>query len=154
MGLGMKTWTIAALGAGAGLLLAGCAATPPGGARAKIETPAACEDLTVHIYFEPESAEVTDEGRAVLSQAASSAKACKVERVKVLGLADAVGAPAANLELSKQRVASVTKALIANGLPAAEFDLAAAGQQGAVTQDGEARPLRRRADVTLELTTP
>jgi len=154
MGLGMKTWTIAALSAGAGLVLAGCATTPPGGARAKIETPAACEDLTVHIYFEPESAEVTDEGRAVLTQAASSAKACKVERVKVLGLADAVGAPAANLELSKQRVASVTKALIATGLPAGEFDLAAAGQQGAVTQSGDARPLRRRADVTLELTTP
>ena len=152
MGLGTKTWTIAALGAG--LALAGCATTPPGGPRAKIETPAACENLTVHIYFEPESAEVTDEGRAVLSQAATSAKTCKVERVKVLGLADAVGAPAANLELSKQRVASVTRALIATGLPAGEFDLAAAGQQGAVTQDGEARPLRRRADVTLELTTP
>ena len=71
MGLGTKTWTIAALGAG--LALAGCATTPPGGPRAKNETPAACENLTVHIYFEPESAEVTDEGRAVLSQAATSA---------------------------------------------------------------------------------
>lgn len=151
MDLGIRTWTIAALGAG--LALAGCASAP-GDARAKIETPAACEDVTVHIYFEPFSAEVTDEGRAVLAQAASAAKSCKVERVKVLGLADAVGAPDANMELSKQRVAAVTQALVANGLPAGEFDLAAAGQQGAVTRDGEARPLRRRADVTLELAAP
>ena len=152
MGLGTKTWTIAALGAG--LALAGCATTPAGGPRAKIETPVACEDLTVHIYFEPESAEVTDEGRAILAQAASTAKTCKVDRVRVLGLADAVGAPAANMELSKQRVAAVTKALVANGLPSGEFDLAAAGQAGATAADGEARPLRRRADVTIELSAP
>lgn len=154
MGLGMKTWAIAALATGAGMVLAGCS-TNAGDARAKIvKAPVVCQNVTVQIYFEPDSAEVTDEGRAVLTQAATQAKACKVERVKVLGLADAVGAPAANLELSKQRVASVTKALVANGLPAGEFDLAAAGQQGATTQEGEARPLRRRADVTLELAAP
>jgi peptidoglycan-associated lipoprotein len=153
MGLAMKTWAVTAMAAGASMILAGCA-TGTGDARAKIETPAGCDDVTVHIYFEPESAEVTEEGRAVLSQAASQAKACKIDRVKVLGLADAVGAPGANMELSKRRVASVTTALVANGLPAAEFDLAAAGQTGAVTQDGEARPLRRRADVTLELSAP
>ena len=152
MGPGLKTFGALGLAAAA-LVLAGC--ETPGGARGRIvQAPPACEDVTVQIYFEADSAEVTDEGRAVLSQAASSAKACKVERVKVLGLADAVGAPAANLELSKQRVASVTRTLIATGLPAGDFDLAAAGQQGAVTQDGEARPLRRRADVTLEMTTP
>ena len=104
--------------------------------------------------FEADSAEVTDEGRAILAQAASTAKTCKVDRVRVLGLADAVGAPAANMELSKQRVAAVTKALLANGLPAAEFDLTAAGQAGATAADGEARPLRRRADVTIELSAP
>jgi outer membrane protein OmpA-like peptidoglycan-associated protein len=151
MGLGMKVSTIAALTAGAGLVLAGCTTTA-GNERARIvKAPSPCENVTVQIYFEPYSAEVTDEGRAVISQAATQAKVCKVDRVKVLGLADSAGAPADNMELSKQRVASVTKALVANGLPAGEFELAAVGQQGAVTQDGEARPLRRRADVTLEL---
>ena len=53
-------------------------------------------------------------------------------------------------------IAALSAGLLAGcaTLPAGEFDLAAAGQQGAVTQDGEARPLRRRADVTLELTKP
>ncbi len=150
MGLGMKVSTIVAITIGAGLAVSGCASS--GNPRDRIvQATATCEDITVQIYFEPDSAEVTKEGRAVLSQAATQAKPCKVDRVLVLGLADAVGAPAANLEISKQRAASVTRALEAIGLPAAEFDLTAAGQSGAITASGDARLLRRRADVTVEL---
>ena len=110
-----------------------------------------CVDQTVQIYFEAESAEVTKEGRAVLRAAAAQARPCKVASVDVLGLADAVGTPDANLELSKRRAQSVTAALTAAGLPAGEIRAAAAGQTGAVTAAGQARPLRRRADVVLHL---
>ena len=119
-----------------------------------VRAPVRCTDQTVQIYFEPDSAEVTKDGRAVLQAAAGQAKGCKVASVSVLGLADAAGAPAANLELSKRRADAVAKALAATGLPAAEFDTAAAGQAGAVTASGDTRPLRRRADVTLKLHTP
>ncbi len=150
----MTAWrilSVTALSAALGLT-AGC--TTLGNARDKIvKSPNACQDVTVQIYFEPDSAEVTREGQAVLSQAAAQAKACVVDKVTVLGLADAVGARAANLELSKRRAASVTAALASTGLPAAEFDLQAAGQSGAVTADG-AQPLRRRADVTVQLSSP
>jgi outer membrane protein OmpA-like peptidoglycan-associated protein len=74
-----------------------------------------------------------------------------VASVDVLGLSDAVGAADANLELSKRRAQSVTAALTAAGLPAGEFRVGAAGQAGAVTADGKARPLRRRVDVVLHL---
>ncbi len=114
---------------------------------------APCQDVTVQIYFERGSAEVTPEGRAVLRAAAGQAKACKVDGVSILGLADAPGAPDANLELSKKRVASVTQALSATGLPTAEFEVKAIGQTGALTLKGAAL-LRRRADVTLRLSTP
>lgn len=153
MGLGMKTSAIIAVMIGAGLAVSGCATSPTSRDQI-VATPAACENLTVQIYFEPDSAEVTSEGQAVLNQAALQAKPCKVGRVLVLGLADAVGAPAANLEISKKRAGSVTRALNATGLPAAEFDLAAAGQTGAVDSHGDARLLRRRADITIELTNP
>ena len=119
-----------------------------------VKREASCADVTVDIYFEPDSAEVTKEGRAVLRAAAGQAKGCQGAQVLVLGLADAAGAPAASLELSKRRAASVTTALAATGLPAGEFDLAAAGQSGSVTASGDNRPLRRRADVTLKLSTP
>lgn len=146
---------IAAITVLAGMALAACSTTTDGGERGKIVTPVAvCDDVTVQIYFEPFSADVTDEGRAVLAQAATQAKSCKIDDVKVVGLADAVGAPQDNLELSKQRVAAVTKALVANGLPAGKFEVAAVGQQGATTASGDSRPLRRRADVTIELSAP
>jgi len=152
MGLGMRISTIIAVTIGAGLMASGCATVNP---RDKIvKETAACQDLTVQIYFEPDSAEVTAEGQAVLNQAAVQAKPCKVNRVLVLGLADAVGAPAANLEISKRRAGAVTRALNATGLPAAEFDLAAVGQTGSVTADGDPRLLRRRADITIELSAP
>lgn len=135
------------------LVITGCSTVR--NARDRIVKPQArCADLTVQIYFEPDSAEVTKDGRAVLQAAAGQTKGCKVASVSVLGLADAAGAPAANLELSKRRADAVARALAATGLPAAEFDTAGAGQAGAVTASGDTRPLRRRADVTLKMHTP
>jgi outer membrane protein OmpA-like peptidoglycan-associated protein len=119
-----------------------------------VKTPRSCQDQVVQIYFEPDSAQVTPEGGAVLRQAALAARDCTVDGVEVLGLADAAGAPAANLALSKRRAEAVTAALAAAGLPAGDFKLAAAGQAGAVTPQGEAQPLRRRADVVVRLSRP
>jgi peptidoglycan-associated lipoprotein len=132
------------------LALGGCATRLTGRDRIVKAAPR-CVDQTVQIYFEAESAEVTKEGRAVLRAAATQSRPCKVASVDVLGLADSTGAPGANLELSKRRAQSVTAALTAAGLPAGEFKVAAAGQAGAVTPDGAARPLRRRTDVVLHL---
>lgn len=117
-----------------------------------VRAPVRCVDQTVNIYFEPDSSEVTNEGRAVIRQAATDSQGCKVGRVEVLGLSDAAGGADANLELSKKRAQSVTAALAAAGLPAGEFQVAAAGQAGATTSDGKAQPLRRRVDVVLHMT--
>ena len=130
--------------------LAGC--TTVRNARDRIVKPThLCADVTVQIYFEPDSAEVTSEGRAVLRAAAAEAKACTIEQVAVLGLADAAGAPDANQTLSEHRAEAVAKALAAIGLPTARFETSAAGQAGSMSPSGDTRPLRRRADVTLKL---
>ncbi|RAK56227.1 OmpA family protein [Phenylobacterium soli] len=135
---------------GAAASLGGCATVQNARARL-VRASARCVDQTVQIYFEPQSAALTREGRLVIDQAASQARGCRVTTVDVVGLADAAGAPDANLELSKRRAEAVAAALAANGLPAADFQVGAAGQAGAVTADGKAAPLRRRADVTLHL---
>ena len=136
----------------ASLVLGLSACTTIQSARDKlVKTPSRCVDQTVQIYFEPDSAEVTKEGRAVLNLAANDSKACKVSSIDVVGLADAAGAPGANLELSKRRAQAVTEALTAAGLPAAEFKVAAAGSAEAINSKGDARPLRRRTDVVLHL---
>lgn len=137
------------------VLVAGLAAcsTGPTGRAAIVKTPPRCIDTTVQVYFDSWSAEINKESRAVIDEAAALSRGCSVERVEVVGLADAVGAPGPNLELSKQRAAAVTAALTKAGLPAAEFRLAAAGQAGATTAEGEEQPMRRRADVVLHLKT-
>ncbi|HEY3694502.1 OmpA family protein [Phenylobacterium sp.] len=149
----MRTQVVVGVAAlGAVVALAGCAGLS--GRDRIVQRAPACPDQRVQIYFEPDSAVVTDEGRAVLAQAAQAARGCAVKDVKVLGLADAVGAPDANLQLSRRRADAVTAALAATGLPAAEFEVAGAGQAGAVTPTGEAQPLRRRADVVVYLERP
>ena len=132
------------------LSLAACATVQKARDRI-IKAPVSCVDQTVQIYFEPESAELTREGKAVINAAAGAARGCKVTSVEVLGLADSAGPADANLELSKRRAQSVTAALASAGLPAAEFRIAAAGDAGATTAGGQSRPLRRRADITLHL---
>ena len=46
----------------------------------------------------------------MIAAQAAQAKRCQINAVRVVGLADAVGDPAANLELSKARAAAVTDA--------------------------------------------
>ncbi len=147
-----KIFATTALGLALAAGLAGCGTMRS--ARDRIVKPQAhCQDVTVQIYFERGSAEVTPEGRAVLRAAAGQAKGCKVDGVSILGLADAPGSPDANLELSKKRVGAVTQALSATGLTAGELEVKAVGQAGSITLKGAAL-LRRRADVTLKLSAP
>jgi peptidoglycan-associated lipoprotein len=143
------TATAATLGLCAALGLGGCTTVKDMRARI-VRTPSTCVDQTVAIYFEPQSAQVTPEGRAVINAAAKMAQGCTVRSVEVLGLADAAGAPSANLELSKRRAQSVTAALTTAGLPDAQY-VTAAGQAGATTAGGQSAPLRRRADVVIHL---
>jgi peptidoglycan-associated lipoprotein len=119
-----------------------------------VRTPPACEDVTVPVYFEPNQAQLPPDGQRVIAAAARQARPCRVEGVHVVGLADAAGDPAANLELSRRRAAAVTSAIMRAGLPDASFDLDAAGQAGSVTADGRVVPVRRRADITLRLAKP
>lgn len=143
----MRSFTVAALAATAAL--GGCASMRD----ASVErAPNNCVDQTVQVYFEPFSSDLTPEGRNVIKAAADAVHGCRVSTVDVLGLADSVGAPDANLELSKQRAQSVSKALEAAGLPAADFHITAAGDVGATTASGKSKPLRRRVDVALHVT--
>jgi len=64
-------------------------------------------------------------------------------RCDVLGLADSVGDPAVNLALSRKRAEAVRGAVERLGFATVNFQLGAAGEDGAITVSGVARPLRR-----------
>jgi outer membrane protein OmpA-like peptidoglycan-associated protein len=132
------------------LVLSGCNSMQTG--KQVVRTPTRCENQTVAIYFEQFSSDISKDGQAVIHAAADAAKPCKVTSVDVLGLADSVGGDSAsNLELSKKRAKAVTQALAASALPDATFQVAAAGEAGAVTAKGQAAPMRRRVDIVLHL---
>ncbi|MDB5470786.1 MAG: flagellar motor protein MotB [Caulobacter sp.] len=132
----------------AALALAACKTTP----KTEVARFTPCEDVNVAIYFEPASAVIGREGKAVLRGAAGQAKGCTVDRVDVTGLADSVGSAEANMKLSEQRATAVTKTL--NGYGLKDVRVAAVGDSGALTPAGTAAPLRRRAEVILRLSAP
>jgi outer membrane protein OmpA-like peptidoglycan-associated protein len=136
-----------------GGLVTGCASsTPWPKSRSQIVQMApACEDFAVQIYFESQSAQLTKEARSVLKGAESLATGCKVASVRVIGLADSVGQADANLTLSKKRADTVTQALAKAGFGKVDIEVGAAGDAGATNSAGEARPLRRRADIRFDL---
>lgn len=146
MKMAMMTGLVLAVG------LSGCASV---GMRSRmVRATPVCQDATVPIYFDVNGATLTRDSQRVIAMAAADARGCTVQSVQVLGLADAAGDPAANLELSKRRAAAVSDALIRAKLPPAEFAVEAAGQAGAVTKKGLMQPVRRRADVVLKLSKP
>ncbi len=116
-----------------------------------VRTPVVCQPTTVAIYFERDSAVVTREADAVLKGAADMTRGCAINSVRVIGLADAVGAAGANQKLSEERAQATTIALAKVGFTAPKFEVAAAGDTGALTPLGQAAPLRRRADVVIDL---
>lgn len=131
----------------AALLLGGCASWP--GNRAA--TPNPCQDLTVSIYFQRDSATISREARAVLRGAGDLARGCVLGQVDVTGLADSVGDPDINLALSRRRAEAVRGAVERLGFTTVNFNVGAVGERGATTASGDSRPLRRQARVTFHL---
>lgn len=149
----MKTVGVMVLG-GALLTAAGCASTE--GPFRVLRRPAAvapsvCADFQASLYFDRDSAVLTREARMVLNDARTQARDCAVRSVRVVGLADAVGAPEANLALSRQRAEAVSRALGGLGFAKVDVDMAAVGDAGSVAPSGASAPLRRRADVLFDL---
>lgn len=147
----MSKMTLALAGA-VGLTLAGCAATPWKPTRASIViAQPVCAAFQVSLYFERDEAAITREARSVLSSARAMTRRCVVQKVRVVGLADALGTADVNMALSGRRAQAVTQALRKAGFAQVEFDTMVVGDAGATTGGGTAAPLRRRADIFFDL---
>jgi peptidoglycan-associated lipoprotein len=135
--------TVVILAGVTALVLQGCAT----GGRERIVRDGRCADFSFQIYFEQQSAGVTSAADTVMTDAARQIQGCPEPAVEIVGLADFRGAPAPNLALSRQRAEAVAGALQRKGFAAPSFRVLAAGEAGAITPEGEAEPLRRRAEV-------
>lgn len=131
----------------AALIVAGCMTRPD---RDAIVADADCAPVRFDVYFATNQADLTPLAAEAVRMGAAKVSACRVSRVRVLGLADAQGGATANLNLSERRAQAVTTALEAAGLPAPVFEVQAAGDVGATTAAGANAPLRRRTEVLIE----
>lgn len=136
--------------AGAGLVLAGCAASGVRDRSELVAEPSVCTPQRFEVYFRDSEAGLTDAARQAISLTATQLQGCYIRGVSIVGLADARGGPTANLALSERRALAVVEALEAAGWPSPVFSLGAAGESGSVNAAGASEPMRRRTEVLVD----
>jgi outer membrane protein OmpA-like peptidoglycan-associated protein len=143
----------------AGLLaaaaLAACTTTEAEQSAAAPFDPAACYTRDFSVYFDGLDTELSREARAVIDAAGESLRGCRIEHVRIVGLADARADEDTSETVSHRRAAAIAEHLERHlRWPRATFELLATGDRGAVTQEGLARPMRRRGHVTVQAVAP
>ncbi|HYD85923.1 MAG TPA: OmpA family protein [Vitreimonas sp.] len=133
-------------------LLSACAATQE--AAAPFD-PANCYQRDFNIYFVGQGAELSEEARQVMDGMGEAVRGCQIREVRVIGETDARGGAVSNDEVSEQRAQVIAEYLSQRvGWPRSRMTVAAAGERGAVTEDGLNVPVRRRARVIVEAEPP
>ena len=132
-----------------GLTAAGCNLAPTMSRSDIVAEPSACQAKRFEVYFTEGEARLTDVARQAIGLTATQLQACRIDKVQVIGLADASGAANANQSLSERRAIAVAEALRAAGWPAPAFDVGGVGAEGATTA-GVNEPMRRRTEVLVE----
>ncbi len=117
--------------------------------------PAACYPREFSVYFEGLDTRLSREAREIIDLAVESVRGCRIQHVRIVGLADARGHEEVSEEVSIERARSVADYLARTvGWPRESFELRATGERGAVTEEGLARPMRRRTHVTVDAAAP
>ncbi len=116
--------------------------------------PAACTARAFSIYFESWHADLSEEARTAILDQQRALAGCRIEHVRIVGMAGAPGDEAANQAISQQRAEVIANALAAGGWPREHFELVAIGEAGASAPDGMDLPMRRRVNVSVEASAP
>lgn len=133
-----------------GLTAAGCNLAPTMSRSDIVAEPSACTTKRFEVYFAEGEARLTDVARQAIGLTATQLQGCRIDKVQVIGLADASGGHSANQTLSERRAIAVVEAFEAAGWPAPVFDVDGVGDQGAAMPGGVNEPMRRRTEVLVE----
>src|SRR5262245_15000787 len=79
--------------------------------------PAVCREREADVYFGSWQAEVDAEAQEAIRVAQTALAGCKIDHVRIVGMAGAPGDAAANDAISRQRAENVAAALEAGGWP-------------------------------------
>jgi outer membrane protein OmpA-like peptidoglycan-associated protein len=123
-------------------------------------TPAAfnaseCYDRAFEIYFDQYAADLSPEARSAISTVDTSLRGCRITRVRIIGLAGALGDTASNQELSERRAQIIADYLArSTSWPRSTYQLSAVGETGATLADGSPELMRRRAHIAVTAVAP
>jgi hypothetical protein len=129
--------------ASAGLLLLGACDQPPSS-----QAVSAPSQRNFTVYFDTDKSALSPESAATVSQAASAFKAGG-RSVAVTGHTDTTGTPDYNLNLSRQRAASVSDALQRNGVPGNAIAALGYGEQNLPVPTAQNVAERRNRSVDI-----
>jgi len=103
------------------------------------------------IYFETDKSDINARGKMIVDKVVSVVNSTEATRVTVIGKADRVGSPSANMTLSHRRANQVRDALVSAGVPATLIDTSwtGEGKQEVATANDEADQRNRVVDITV-----
>ncbi len=106
--------------------------------------------LPAEVHFDWAVATPLPDSSAIIESIASSAAACGVRAVMVVGHADRSGSAGFNQRLSQRRAEAVAAALVAEGMPRAAVTVRAVGERDLAvpTADGVREPANRRVAIS------
>jgi len=153
-----RSLSIVAGVAGAAVALASCN-TPSSGALPPPPPPAPaplsdrCTPRQTDIYFELWSDRLGHEAQAQLGAFTQSYQGCRIDHVRITGMADAAGGRGANAALAQKRADVIAGDLAAAGWDRSKFEIVSLGQAGA-TVGHAVVPLRRLARIEVAAAAP
>lgn len=148
----MKSFFVAAFAAGA---MSACATAPTDEADRAPFDPAVCYERNFSVYFDGDSTELTPLAREVIDLQSAAVEGCRIAEVRIIGLTDAGGSHETNREISVRRAEVLADYLATRASwPRSRTELLAAGESGAVTQDGLNVPMRNRARIIVNAVAP
>jgi len=139
------------------LSLAGC--NTPSGPLPPPPPPAAatlsdrCAPRQTDIYFELWSDRLGHEAQAQLGAFTQSYQGCRIDHVRITGMADAAGSRGANATLAQKRADVIAGDLAAAGWDRSKFEIVSLGQAGS-TVGHTVVPLRRLARIEVAAGAP
>lgn len=104
-----------------------------------------------NLYFRTDTAELTEDSRAILPKVLEAAKTRKVPEVTVIGHTDTTGGTASNYRLGLERAQAVKTQLLKVGLDADLIQVESHGEADPLrkTPDNTPEPRNRRVEITI-----
>ena len=123
----------------------------PAPAPAPVAAPAPAPARSYLVFFDWDSAVLTERARQIVAEAAQNATRVQVTRIEVSGHADRTGTPQYNLVLSRRRAEAVAAELVRLGVGKQAIDIQAFGETKPLvaTAEGVREAQNRRVEIVL-----